>query len=156
MKKQEEQLVAEGKINPYAKFVNKTATGNSVMMNFPPSSFSGIPELSVFPIEICNMEDIDQVMIISNKINTIPSEIGNMKELSDLNLSGNAITNLPPEIGQLTKLKKLNLSNNPLTSFPKEIGQLKELKKLNLKKTKLSAEKQAELQALLPNCKITF
>ena len=156
MKKQEEKLVAEGKVNPYAKFVNKTATGNSILMNLPPSSFSGIPELTEFPKEICSLEDIDQVMIVSNKIASIPPEIAQMKDLTNLNLSGNALTTLPPEIGQLTQLKKLNLSDNPISDFPKEIGQLKNLKKLNLKKTKLSSEKQADLNKLLPDCKISY
>jgi hypothetical protein len=156
MKNQEEKLIAEGKVNPYAKYVNKTATGTSILMNLPPSSFSGIPELTEFPKEICSMDDVDQVMIVSNKIERVPAEIVQMKSLNNLNLSGNAFTSIPTEICQLSELTKLNLSNNPITDFPKEIAQLKKLKKLNLKKTKLSSEKQAELVALLPNCKISF
>lgn len=156
MKKQEAQLVEDGKVNPYAKYVNRTITGNSILINFPPSTFSGIPELTVFPKEICEIEDIDQVMITSNKIASIPPEIANMKVLTNLNLSSNAFTNIPAVIGQLSKLEKLDLSNNPITDFSQELGQLVELKKLNLKKTKLSPEKQDALKTLLPNCKISF
>lgn len=152
-KKEEEEAVARGDVNPYDKYVTKSATqGKMIMMS--PLMMS--PELTEFPKEMCEITDLQQVIIMNNKIASVPAEIGNLKELNKLDLKGNQIKEIPKEIGQLAQLETLNLSNNPITSLPDEIKNCKSLKKLMLKGTNLSADEQSKLQRLLPDTKIKF
>lgn len=154
-KKDEEAAIASGELNPYQKYyLNAVAGGEGIIMNLPPSSFSGTPELTEFPKEICEFTEAKQVMILKNKIASIPPEISKMTSLEKLDLSGNKLTALPPEIGMLANLKTLKLNNNPLESLPAELSNCTKLKTLSLKGTKVPADQVKALQAKLPNCKI--
>jgi len=152
-KKEQDEAIARGDVNPYDKYVTKTATqGKMIMMS--PLMMS--PELTEFPKEMCEITDLEQVMITNNKIASIPAEIGNLQELNKLDLKNNQITEMPKEIGQLSKLETLNLSNNPIKALPEEIKNCKSLKKLVLKGTQLNADEQSKLERLLPDTKIKF
>lgn len=154
-KKDEEAAIASGELNPYQKYyLANVAGGEGIIMNLPPSAFSGTPELTEFPKEICEFADAKQVMILKNKIASIPAEISKMTKLEKLDLTGNQLTSLPAEIGMLENLKTLKLNNNPLESLPAELANCKNLKSLMLKGTKVPADQIKSLQAKLPNCKI--
>jgi hypothetical protein len=155
LKKDEEEKIASGELNPYQKYyVEAMAGGAGIMMNMPPSVLSGIPELTEFPKEICEFTDAKQVIILNNKIESVPADIAKMTELKKLDLSGNQLKTLPAEIGQLENLQTLKLSKNPIESLPAELGNCKNLKSLVIKGTKLSGDQIAELQKMLPDCKI--
>lgn len=154
-KKEEEAAIASGELNPYQKYyLTNVAGGEGVIMNLPPSPFSGVPELTEFPKEICLFTEAKQVMILKNKISSIPADISKMKNLEKLDLTGNQLTALPAEIGTLENLKTLKLGNNPLESLPEELANCKNLKSLVLKGSKVPADQVKSLQAKLPNCKI--
>jgi len=154
-KQEEEAAIASGELNPYQKYyLTSVAGGEGIIMNLPPSSFSGVPEITEFPKEICEFTDAKQVMILKNKIASIPAEISKMINLKKLDLSGNKLTALPVEIGSLANLETLKLNNNPLESLPAELEKCTKLKSLSLKGTKVPADQVAALQAKLPKCKI--
>ena len=154
-KKEEEVAIASGELNPYQKYyIDAMAGGAGIVMNLPPSAFSGTPELTEFPKEICEFTNAKQVIILNNKIASIPAAISKMTSLKKLNLSGNKLTALPSEIGALANLETLKLSNNPLERLPAELTNCSKLKTLVLKGTKVSAEDVATLQAKLPSLKI--
>jgi len=155
VKQGEADAIASGELNPYQKFyIDAAAGGAGVIMSLPPSTLSGIPELTEFPKEICQFTEAKQVVILKNKIASIPAEISKMTNLKKLNLSNNKLTDLPAEIGTLGNLETLKLANNPLESLPAELANCKNLKSLVLKGTKIPADQIKELQAKLPNCKI--
>ena len=154
-KQGEVDAIASGELNPYQKFyIDAAAGGAGVIMSLPPSTLSGIPELTEFPKEICQFTEAKQVVILKNKIASIPAEISKMTNLKKLNLSNNKLTALPAEIGTLGNLETLKLANNPLEILPAELSNCKNLKSLVLKGTKIPADQIKELQAKLPNCKI--
>lgn len=145
------ESVASGEVNPYEKYVTETSIQGKIIMLSP---LMMAPELTALPVEICDISDLQQIIITNNKIASIPGEIGKLEALSVLNLSNNELRTLPPEIGSLKNLKKLNLSNNPLEEIPAEIAGCQSLERLILKGCGLSAEQLAELEELLPNVKI--
>lgn len=155
LKKDEEEKIASGELNPYQKYYMPTMVGGEgILINMPPSAISGVPELTEFPKEICEFTDAKQVIILKNKIETIPADIAKMTNLEKLDLSGNQLKALPAEIGQLSNLKTLKLSNNPLESLPAELANCTNLKSLVIKGTKLSGDQISEIQRNLPDCKI--
>jgi len=154
-KEDEAEAIASGELNPYQKYYSPVAVGGPAMLlNMPPSALSGIPELKELPKEMCEFEDLTQIIILNNSIETITPDIAKLTLLKKLDLSGNNLKTLPPEIGQLTNLKTLKLNKNPLESIPAEIANCTNLTSLIIKGTKLSDEQIAELARLLPDCKI--
>lgn len=155
LKKEEEEKIASGELNPYQKYYMPTMVGGEgIVMNLPPSALSGIPELTEFPKEICEFTEVKQVIILKNKIASIPADIAKMTSLKKLDLTGNQLTTLPPEIGELSNLETLKLGNNPIESIPKEIANCTNLKSLVIKGSKLSGDQIDELTRMLPDCKI--
>ncbi len=153
----ESDAIANGSLNPYQKFYSAIAAGGPAMLlSFAPSVLSNIPVLKELPKEMCEFEDLAQIVILNNRIETITTDITKLKSLKKIDLSGNNLKTLPAEIGQLTNLKTLKLSNNPLESIPAEIANCTTLSSLVIKGTKLSAEAIAELNRLLPDCKIKY
>lgn len=154
-KEDEAEAIASGELNPYQKFYSEVAVGGpAILMTMPPSALSGFPELKELPKEMCEFEDLTQIVILNNSIETITPEITKLTLLKKLDLSGNNLKTLPTEIGQLKNLQTLKLSKNPLESIPAEIENCTNLKSLVIKGTKLSDGAIAELARLLPDCKI--
>lgn len=154
-KEDEAEAIASGELNPYQKFYSEVAVGGpGILMTMPPSALSGFPELKELPKEMCEFEDLTQIIILNNSIESITPDITKLTLLKKLDLSGNNLKTLPAEIGQLKNLQTLKLSKNPLESIPAEIENCTKLKSLVIKGTKLSDEAIAELARLLPDCKI--
>jgi len=149
--------IASGEVNPYKQFYSPIAAGGPAMILFmAPSTLSGIPVLEELPKEMCVYTDLTQIVILNNSVSSITPDIAKLTVLKKLDLSGNNLKTLPPEIGLLTNLKSIKLSRNPLESIPAEIVNCTSLKTLIIKKTTLSDQAIAELERLLPNCKIKY
>lgn len=154
-KEDEAEAIASGELNPYQKWYSPVAVGGpGILMTLAPSALSGVPELKELPKEMCEFTDAQQLLILNNKIESVPAEIAKLKALKKLDLSGNNLSTLPAEIGQLENLETLKLSGNPLVSLPVELANCTKLSSLVIKDTKLSESAIAELQRLLPECKI--
>lgn len=154
-KEDEAEAIASGELNPYQKYYSDVAVGGpGILMTMAPSALSGFPELTELPKEMCEFEDLTQIIILNNSIETISTDIVKLTLLKKLDLSGNNLKTIPAEIGQLSNLKTLKLSKNPLESIPAEIANCTNLKSLVIKGTNLSADAIAELTRLLPDCKI--
>ena len=82
-----------------------------------------------------NISDLKQLKILKlgyNQIEFVPNSIGNLKNLEELDLHSNKLKSIPNTIGGLIYLKKLDLSANLLVSIPDSIGELKSLEILNI------------------------
>ena len=93
--------------------------------------------LDGLPNELWELEQLEYLNLMENKIKTLPKEIANLKKLKRLIISDNKLTSLPSSIGELTNLNYLELFNNNIINLPNEIGKLKNLKLLNLSHNKL-------------------
>ncbi len=109
---------------------------------------------SEIPQDVCDLVQLNELVVTHNDIAKIPDCIGNLTNLKKLDLSKNKLTSIPAGIGGLKNLKKLILSKNQITSLPDEIGQLKKLKKLVLKGNPISKDEIARIKLLLPKTKV--
>ncbi len=110
--------------------------------------------LTSLPNQIGQLKNLQHLDLWSTGLTILPDQIGQLISLKKLDLSGADLTSLPNQIGQLTSLQTLDLSFTPLTNLPAQIGELKNLKSLDLSVTSIPAETVAEIQRMLPNCKI--
>jgi Leucine-rich repeat (LRR) protein len=89
--------------------------------------------------EICNLINLQTLLLSKNKLTTIPKEIYSLKNLFLLDLEYNNLTEIPENnISNLINLGYLNLAFNNFTTIPKEISSLKNLKYLYLYGNKIN------------------
>lgn len=91
--------------------------------------------LQKMPASPPNLEDL---VLTSNRIQTLPSEISGYTRLKKLNLTSNQVSALPPEIGKLQALEELSLYKNRIEKLPTEIYRLKKLRIIDLYYNQLS------------------
>lgn len=119
------KAVASGELNPYEGMVTHTPTQGYMLM------YMSFQKLGKFPVEVCELTQLNQIYFKNQDIESIPAEIG-----------------------QLNQLKRLDLSKNKITTIPDEIGQCKELNTLVLKGNPLPQSELDKLTKLLPDCKV--
>lgn len=90
------------------------------------------PKVSRIPDEILLMENLEDLHLQLNDLDTLPPVICSISSLKKLRLGGNGLTSLPSEIGKLKNLELLTLWTNDLSELPVEIGELVNLKALNI------------------------
>ncbi|KIC73785.1 hypothetical protein DB42_BQ00200 [Neochlamydia sp. EPS4] len=106
--------------------------------------------LTVMPVEIGLITNLQELMLMDSQVTALPSAIGQLSQLQELWLSGNYLTALPEAIGQLSQLRMLDLRDNQLNALPATIGQLSQLVQLWLDGNQLAAlpEEIGELSQL--------
>lgn len=111
----------------------------------------GYLELDYLPKEICDLSQLQNLLLFCNKLTYIPKEIGNLSELITLDLHNNKLISVPQELGKLSQLVILYLQENNLASIPEELGKLSQLLNLHLKNNKLTniPEKIGKLTSLI-------
>ena len=83
--------------------------------------------LSILPSTIGSFENLEELYMTENRLNSLPESTGNLTTLRILNFSDNHLINLPNEIGNLINLKELHLNHNVLQVLPGTICNLKKL-----------------------------
>ena len=76
----------------------------------------------------------------------LPEEISMLQEVTEMNLTGNKLQTLPQSFPALGKLKRLNLDNNSFSTFPEVIGKMKALSHLSIDGNKFSEDEKARIQ----------
>lgn len=84
------------------------------------------------PVEINMLKKLESLTIAYSPLRSLPPEIGDLKNLKYLNLLDNELKTVPETIGRLTRLKFLNLSLNPIEDIPENISNLRQLERLGL------------------------
>ena len=79
---------------------------------------------------LANPEDVTELDLSKQNLESLPTEIGKMKNLVSLNLSGNKLIVLPDEIRQLSNLKSLSLTANPEINLDQVSAQISSLPNL--------------------------
>lgn len=85
-------------------------------------------KLTGFPLMLTKLKNLISLnLAFNNSIGIFPAELGQLNQLENLNLSGTGIKSIPPEIGQMKGLRYLRINSNKLQALPEEIGELSEL-----------------------------
>ena|GEM_PF-899558 len=95
--------------------------------------------VGTLPLEIGNLNNLEELYLGSNAFTSLPAEIGNLANLETLILNSNALTGLPEEISNLANLGWLHLASNQLTSISAEVGNLGNLEWLYLQDNNLTS-----------------
>lgn len=150
-KEEQEEAHASGAANKYEALVQHNALQGYFLTVTPLG-----PKLTELPPEMCDLQQLNTLLLDMHQIEKVPSEIKKLENLKTLSLAGNKIHSLPPEIGELHNLQKLNLARNEITEMPETLASLSNLKTLNLKNNNLSKDEQARIKKMLPKTKIKF
>lgn len=95
--------------------------------------------LTQFPKELFNFNNLQSLYLDTNKIEKISKKINRLQTLKELSLSNNQIESLPKNLGKLGNLTSLDLSFNKLQNIPAELGNLQKLTWLNLSYNQLKS-----------------
>ncbi len=79
---------------------------------------------------LCQLSNLEQLVLDNNQIEVLPFEIGNLSKLTYLDLANNQISFLPSSVGKLKSLKQLDLKNNNISTLPIEIDKLDNLDRI--------------------------
>lgn len=142
---------------------------NMVRLNIDNSWSEGCPvgeNLEAFPIEVCQLPNLEMLSLSGQNIKTLPAEIGNLKKLKELYLYANAFMKLPNEICNLTNLVNLQIDllclGNMLSlcdktlKLPKKFCQLTQLTTFGYEGRKLSKSQEDMLKKCMPNLNKTM
>lgn len=94
--------------------------------------------LKDIPLEVFELENLEELDLSRNQIREIPPQIRNLKKLRVLDISRNKLESLPSEIGYLKNLERLEAGRNNLFSIPESIGGCQSLEVLSLWENNLS------------------
>ena len=134
-------------------------------------------KLTIFPMDILKLTELEYLDLSSNKLDSLPPEINQLKNLRVLILTRNSFLRFPKEIFELQYLKILKIGGNEFETIPRGIDSLKvieeidlwntsindlplgienvtSLKRLDLRGILLNYEKQEEIFELLPKVKV--
>jgi Leucine-rich repeat (LRR) protein len=90
-------------------------------------------ELTTFPSEIFKLNNLQELVLSRNALDSLPATFGELEKLQILDISHNKFKTFPEAIHKLKNLRELNAGNISWASLPAELGQLApKLQKLNL------------------------
>lgn len=125
--------------NSIANLTNLRVSNNE-LTELP--TFNNLISLSASKNELIDFPNLPntivELVLTSNKIQSIPESIGNLVNLTTLFLNKNQLEILPESVGQLTNLNILSLEHNRLKSLPESIGNLQKLSLLYINGNQIS------------------
>lgn len=163
------------------QFASVTATGQ------PPTDSNEDPYiidfshqgLVQFPGFLLEREEITNLILSYNQVDSLPSDVANLSRLRvldmrynsingdltqsitglpliDLNLSHNQLASIPEDLSSMQDLRYFDISYNQLTSVPDSITRLQDLKWLNLAGNPLDAGEISQMREQMPSTIINF
>ncbi|WP_166923377.1 leucine-rich repeat domain-containing protein [Flavobacterium poyangense] len=94
--------------------------------------------LQELPKSIDALQNLNSLILRSDKIKILPESIGNLPKLNKLIIKGESIESLPQSISDLTNLGLLYVTGNRFETLPKSIGNLKKLYQLGVESRRFS------------------
>jgi hypothetical protein len=122
-------------------------TGSSV-----PGPSSKIKPLSATIAKLQNLEELD---LGRNRLQTLPPEISNLKNLKKLGLDYNDLHDIPSFIGELKNLRELSINSNHVIKLPESLSKLSGLK-ISMGNNFLKLKDQVELRRQFPSATFDF
>lgn len=112
-------------------------------------------KLETIPEEICDLDRLRILNVVDNNLEDIPASIWKMTSLKQLHLRGNKLEALPEEIVKLVRLSVLNLADNQLEKLPRSLQEMTHLKELRLQGNHLSLADIKAVESVLSKTKLT-
>ncbi|MHA1724926.1 MAG: leucine-rich repeat domain-containing protein [Promethearchaeota archaeon] len=75
-------------------------------------------QISVFPEQICKLQDLEELSIRDQNINSIPNSIKHLSHLKKIDLMNNRFHEIPYVLLKLKSLKLIDLSHNQINQIP--------------------------------------
>lgn len=103
---------------------------------FPPSLRKLVlreVNIQQFPVQICDLPNLERLEISLSLIDSIPSDIGRLRSLKHLDLACNEISRIAPELWSLDGLVFLDLCDNARVIVPAEVANMRSLNRIILR-----------------------
>jgi len=94
-------------------------------------------ELPALPESIGNLQNLEVLNVVYNRLDALPKSIGTLGALRELFFDHNQIAALPNNIGALRSLRSLSISENNLTELPDSFGALESVELIFVRKNQL-------------------
>jgi len=115
----------------------------------PPSKIKRLPE------GIAKLQNLEELNLGRNGLQTVPVEIASLKKLKRLALDYNDIHHIPAFVGDLKNLQELSVRSNGGVKLPQSLKKLKGLK-VSMGNNFLKLIDQKKLRSLYPNAVFYF
>jgi Leucine-rich repeat (LRR) protein len=154
--------------------LKKFDNGNACLMNVSiPASIGELTNLKVLrlfgalgpgeigssvkplPATIAKLQNLEELDLGRNHLQTIPPEISNLKNLKKLELDYNDLHNIPSFISDLKNLRDLSISSNHVIKLPKSLSKLSGLR-ISMGNNYLKLKDQVELRRQFPSATFDF
>jgi Leucine-rich repeat (LRR) protein len=93
-------------------------------------------KLEHFPVKLCQLKNLDILMLDYNKIHQLPQAIQNLNRLKALHFTSNELESLPENLRYLNELKILYLKDNKLSVLPEWLVSFLSLRFVSLENNK--------------------
>ena len=107
------------------------------------------------PSTIAKLQNLEELDLGRNRLQTIPPEISKLRNLKKLGLDYNNLHDIPLFIGDLKNLRELSISSNGGVKLPQSLSKLSGLK-ISMGNNNLKLKEQAELRHQFPSATFDF
>ena len=107
------------------------------------------------PATIAKLQNLEELDLGRNHLETIPPEISNLKNLKKLGLDYNDLHEIPSFIGELKNLRELSIRLNHVIKLPPSLSKLSGLK-VSMGNNHLKLKDQEELRRQFPGATFDF
>ena len=112
-------------------------------------------EIKPLPTTIAKLQNLEELDLGRNRLQTVPPEIANLKNLKKLGLDYNNLHDIPSFIGELKNLRELSISSNGGVKLPQSLSKLSGLK-ISMGNNYLKLKDQVELRRQFPSATFDF
>ncbi len=112
-------------------------------------------EIKPLPTTIAKLQNLEELDLGRNRLETVPPEIANLKNLKKLGLDYNNLHDIPSFIGELKSLRELSISSNGGVKLPQSLSKLSGLK-ISMGNNYLKLKDQEELRRQFPSATFDF
>ena len=107
------------------------------------------------PATIAKLQNLEELDLGRNRLQTLPPEISNLKNLRKLELDYNDLHDIPSFIGELKNLRELSIRSNHVIKLPQSLSNLSGLK-ISMGNNFLKLKDQAELRRQFSSATFDF
>ena len=112
--------------------------------------------LKELPRDITRFPNLQILDLSNNRIRHVPPSVRDLPHLQSLNLYNNRVKSLPDELRYLEHLHALYLGRNQLVQIPSWVGGLSRLRALDLSYNHLTRYEISLVEAMIPNCTVSY
>jgi leucine-rich repeat protein SHOC2 len=107
------------------------------------------------PSTIAKLQNLEELDLGRNHLQTVPPEISNLKNLKKLGLDYNNLHDIPSFVGELKNLRELSIRANEGIKLPQSLSKLSGLR-ISMGDNHLKSKDEMELRRKFPNATFDF